>query len=175
MAIGRSAAAKDSNTPAEKWKRGGRRYAISWPLGDACPSFQWFRKYPGDHPHGDSLQEKAMHCLPHTGDVGLRCCTEFISAEGHKYRAHPSIYDGQPWHDHAMVEWPNYKYPHPLPAFIHTFIDLRDLPPITRIKIPEVGQEPIKAGVYALVHSFLAIDEEKTRMNSNTMIGRYKM
>jgi hypothetical protein len=178
--MGRSAAAEDSNTPAEKWKLGGRRYAISWPLGDARPSFQWFRKYPGDHPHGDSLQEKAMHylathCLPHTGDVGLRCCTEFISAEGHKYRAHPSIYDGQPWHDHAMVEWPNYKYPHPLPAFIHTFIDLRDLPPITRINIPEVGQEPIKAGVYALVHSFLAIDEEKTRMNSNTMIGRYKM
>ncbi len=38
-----------------------------------------------------------------------------------------------------------------------------------------MGQEPIKAGVYALVHSFLAIDEEKTRMNSNTMMGRYKM
>jgi hypothetical protein len=74
-----------------------------------------------------------------------------------------------------MVEWANYGYPHPLPAFIHTFIDLRDLPPITRINIPEVGHEPIKAGVYALVHSFLAIDEGKTRMDSNTMIARYKM
>ena len=101
--------------------------------------------------------------LAHKGDVGLRCCTKFISAEGHKYRAHPSIYNGQPWHDHTMVG--------SLPAFIHTFIDLRDLPPITRINIPKVGQEPIKAGMYALVHSLIAIDEEKTKMDSNTMIG----
>jgi hypothetical protein len=70
----------------------------------------------------------AMYCLPHTGNEGLRCCTEFISADGHKYRAHPSIYDGRPWHDHAMVELPNYKFPHPLPASI----DLQDLPPILR-------------------------------------------
>jgi hypothetical protein len=101
MAIGRLAAAEDSNTPAEKWKLKGRRYIISWPLGDARPLFQWFCKYPGDHPHADSLQGKAMqylatYFLPHTGDVGLWYCTEFISTEGHKYSSHPSLYDGQP-------------------------------------------------------------------------------
>ncbi|KAI2499383.1 hypothetical protein MHU86_15095 [Fragilaria crotonensis] len=63
MARGRSAAAEDSNTSADKWKLGGRRFTISWPLGDARPSFQWFRKYPGDHPHGDSCREgNALPC-----------------------------------------------------------------------------------------------------------------
>ena len=118
----------------------------------------------------------ADNLLNHTGGEVIPCFTEFISAAGHKFRAHPSIYNGQPWHDHAMVDWPKYKYPHPLPAFIRTFVDLRDLPPTTRINIAEsVGQEPIKAGAYALVHSFLAMDEEKIRMDSNTIIGRYKM
>ena len=74
-----------------------------------------------------------------------------------------------------FIRWPNYKYPHPIPAFIRTFIDLRDLAPSTRIIIPEVGQVPIKAGVYAVVHSFFAIDEVETRMDSNTMIERYKL
>ena len=180
--MGRSGAPEENrNTPAEKWKVGGRRFTISYPLGDAHPSFEWFCKSPGDNPNGDSLQERAVHYLAdnllnHTGGAVIPCFTEFISADGHKFRAHPSIYDGQPWHDHAMVDWPNYRYPHPLPAFIQTFVDLRDLLPTTRINIAEsVGQEPIKAGVYALVHSFLAMDEEETRMDSNTMIGRYKM
>ena len=115
-----------------------------------------------------------QYVLPYVLDGKLQCCTEFILAKGHKYRAHPSIYDGEPWHDHAMLEWPNYKYPHPLPAFIHTFIDLRDLAPSTRIIIPEVGQVPIKAGVYAVVHSFFAADEVETRMDSNTMTAMEK-
>ena len=92
--------------------------------------------------------------LPYIPDGKLQCCTEFISAKGNKYRAHPSIYDGKPWHNHAMLlEWPSYNYPHPIQAFINTFINLRDLPPSTRIIIPEVGQVPIKAGVYAVVYT----------------------
>ena len=47
MAMRRSAASEDSNTPAEEWKLGGRRYTISWPLGDARPSFQWFAGIQG--------------------------------------------------------------------------------------------------------------------------------
>jgi hypothetical protein len=74
-----------------------------------------------------------------------------------------------------MAKWPRYEYSHPLPVFIRTFINLQDLPPCTRINIPEVGQNPIKAGVYALVHSVLAVNEEETRIDSNTMIGRYKV
>jgi hypothetical protein len=99
MAIRRSSAAEDRKISAEKWKLRGQRYTTSWPL--VHPAFQWFRKSPRNHPDGDSLQGKAMHylakyCLPHIGDGKLQCCTEFISAEGHKYRAHPSIYDDQP-------------------------------------------------------------------------------
>ena len=171
-------ASEDSNTSGQG-KPWGRRFTITWPAGHTRPKFQWFRPSPRDHPDGDSLQGQVMwylgkYVLPYVPAGKLQCCTEFISAKGHKYRAHPSIYDGEPWHDHAMLEWPNYKYPHPLPAFIHTFIDLRDLASSTRIIIPEVGQVPIKAGVYAVVHSFFAIDEVETRMDSNTMIGRYK-
>ena len=171
------AASDDSNTPGQ-WKPWGRRFlTITWPAGHARPNFQCFLPSPGDHPDGDSLQGQVMHylgqyVLPYVPDGRkLQCCTEFISAKGHKYRAHPSTYDGEPWHNHAMLEWPNYKYPHPLPAFIHTFIDLRDLAPSMRIIIPKVGQVPVKAGVYAVVLSFLAIDEVETRMDSNTMIG----
>ena len=158
----------------------GRRFTISWRVGDECPAFQWLRKSPGDKLGRDSLQPTAMqflakYCLPHTVDGKLQCCTEFISSLGHRYRAHPSIYDARPWNDHAMVVWPEENYKYPLPAFIHTFVDLRSLQPHETITIPEVGQEIIKAGVYALVHSFVAIDEEKTRKPSNAMIGRYKL
>ena len=53
MVMGRSgAAAEDRNTPAEKWKVGGRRFTISFPFGDEHPSFEWFRKSPGDNPNG---------------------------------------------------------------------------------------------------------------------------
>jgi hypothetical protein len=74
-----------------------------------------------------------------------------------------------------MVVWPEENYKYPLPAFIHTFVDLCSLQPHETITIPEVGQDIIKAGVYALVHSFVAIDEEETRKPSNAMIGRYKL
>ena len=148
--------------------------------GHRRPKFRWFCPSPGDHPDVDSLQGQVMwylgkYVLPHIPAGKLQCCTEFISAKGHKYRAHPSIYNGEPWNDHAMIEWPNYKYPHPLPAFIHTFVNMRDLPPNTRFIIPELGQLPLKAGVYAVVHSFFAVNEVNTRMASNTMIGRYKL
>ena len=170
----------DNSNAGGQGKPWGRRFTITWPAGHIRPKFRWFRRSPGDDPDSDSLQGQVMwylgkYVLPHVPAGKLQCCTEFISAKGHKYRAHPCIYDGEPWNDHAMIEWPNYDYPHPLPAFIHTFVDMRDLPPNTRIIIPEVGQLPLKAGVYAVVHSFFAVDELNTRMASNTMIGRYKL
>jgi hypothetical protein len=156
----------------------GRGFAISWRAGDCSPMFIWNRTYPSDNPTGDTLSHKAMfflghHCLPHMPDGKLPCFTEFVCDNGHKYRAHPSIYDGRPWHDHAMVTW--HGYAHPLPALIHTFVDLRNLPPRTRITLRESGQRTItEAGVYALIHSFDAIDEE-VRDVSNSMIGHYKL
>ena len=172
ITMARVSAQRDSNTPGQ-WKLWGQRFTITWPVGNTHPTFRWFRPSPGDHPNGDSLQGQVMHylgqyVLPYVAGGKLQCCTESVSSKGHKYRAHPSIYDGEPWHDHATLKWPNYNYPYPLPAFIHTFVDF----PGTRIDNPEIGQDPINAGVYAVVHSFLAINKVQTQMESNTMIGR---
>ena len=157
----------------------GRRFTISWSAGDMSPVLSWNRKYAKDNPRGDTLLPSAMqylaqYCLPHIVDGKLQCHTEFLCSAGQKYRAHPNIYDGKAWHDHAMVTWRGYKYP--LPALIHTFVDLRSLPPRARITLQEMGQQPpIKAGVYALIHSFDAINEEATRKPTNVMIGQYKL
>jgi hypothetical protein len=59
--LARLSASEDSNTPG--WKLWEQRYTITWPAGHACPTFQWFRPSPGDHPDGDSLQEQVMHHL----------------------------------------------------------------------------------------------------------------
>ena len=120
-------------------KVSGRQFTISCGIGSLSPSFCWTRKYPTDNPGGDSLLPNAMcflgqHCLlPFLTNGKLPCFTEFICANGHKYRAHPSIHDGKPWNDHAIVEWRG--YPYPLLAFIHTFVDLRHLPSGARITL----------------------------------------
>jgi hypothetical protein len=72
--------------------------------------------------------------------------------------------------DHAMMKL--FKYEAHLPAFIHTFVDLRGLPKGGSICILSTGQKDIKAGLYALVHSLDAVDEEEMDME-NTLIGRY--
>ena len=44
-------------------------------------------------------------------DGKLPCCIGFISVNGHKYRAHPSVlYNGKPRNDEAMVKWHGYAY-----------------------------------------------------------------
>jgi Plavaka transposase len=155
----------------------GRGYRISWSAGDPSPSLVWNRTYPTDNLGGYSLSPNAMsflgqQCLPHMTDGKLPCFTEFICVNGHKYRAHPSVYNGKPWNDHAMVKWHGYTYP--LPAIIHAFVDLRQLPPGARINLRESGQPPITvAGVYAVIGSFSPLDNE--RDYSNSMIGHYKL
>ena len=66
-----------------------------------------------------------------------------------------------------MMKWHNIT--HPLPAFIHTFINLRDLPKCGFISVD--GQKYM-AGIHALVHSFSAIDIDAIEV-PNTMIGKY--
>jgi len=157
--------------------RRGRGFTVSWPVGDEHACFNWNRKYSTDRDGvsllPDAMEYLARHCLPHMANGKLPCFTEFICVNGHKYRAHPSIYDGKPWHDHAMVKWQG--YPFPLPAFIHTFVDLCHLSLGEKITLRESGQPAIKAGVYALVHSFDAIDEKKRTIDESSMIGRYKL
>jgi hypothetical protein len=90
----------------------------------------------------------------------LPCFTKFISVNGHKLRAHPSVYNGKPWNKHAMVKWHGYAYP--LPCLIHVFVDLCQLPPGARIILRESGQPSISiAGVYAVKHSFSHLDKER--------------
>ena len=164
-------------TPAPSGSLSGRGFTISWSAGDPSPSLLWNRTYSTDNSSGDSLSPNAMRflgrqCLPHMTDGKLPCFTEFICANGHMYRAHPSVYNGEPWNDHAMVKWHGYAYP--LPGLIHAFVDLRQLPPGARINLRESGQPSISAaGVYAVIHSFSPLDNE--RDFSNTMIGHYKL
>jgi hypothetical protein len=116
------------------------------------------------------MNHLARTCLPHLPDGVLPCWTEIVSLkDGYRYRAHPNIYDGRPWFDHAMVKWDRYVYP--LPARLYAFLDLRGLPPGKSINMQESRQPFIKAGVYALLHSFSAIDNEREYPNS--MIGEY--
>ena len=58
------------------------------------------------------------------------------------------------------------------PAFIHTFVDLRDLPEGIGINISENGQTKIEAGLYALIHSFDPVDEDDLD-SPNTLIGPF--
>jgi hypothetical protein len=153
----------------------GRQFTISWTTGEDSATFSWNRKGPSDDPDKDRLPSPVTeylseHCLPHMPNGKLPCFTEFVSVRDDLYRAHPNIYDGGAWNDHAMVKW--HKVKALLPAFIHTFVDLRGLPKGKSISVRSTGQTNIKAGLYALVHSFSPVNEEDLSF-SNTLIGHY--
>ena len=154
----------------------GRKFTLSWFHGDESATFEWNRKGPSDDPEKSRLSHEvtkylANYCLPHMANGRLPCFTEFVTINNDLFRAHP-CYDGKPWNDHAMVKW--FKYEAHLPAFIHTFVDLRGLQKGESICILSTGQKDIKAGLYALVHSFDAVDEEEMD-KENTLIGRYTL
>jgi hypothetical protein len=163
-------------TSTPKMLLAGRGYTISL-CTESIPTFSWNRTMPGDDAEKDRLPGHIMnhlvrHCLHHMPDEILPCWTEIVSSKhGYRYRAHPNIYDGRPWFDHAMVKWKGHLYP--LPARLHAFLDLRGLPPGVSINMRESRQPSIMAGVYALLHSFSAIDDEREYPNS--MIGEYSV
>jgi hypothetical protein len=147
-------------TPAPSGTLSGQGFTILWSAGDPSPSLLWNVTYSTDNSGGDSLLPNAMrflgqHCLPQMTNGMLPCFTELICVNGHKYQAHPSIYNGKPpWNDHVMVNWHGYAY-NTLPCLIHAFQDLCQLPPGTRIILRESGQSSMSAaGVYAVIHSF---------------------
>ena len=107
--------------------------------------------------------------MPHMPNGKVPCFTSFIDANGNRYRAHP-CYDGKLWNDYAMVEWEGFDFP--FPAFIHTFVDLSELPMGSRINIAANGQGGIEAGLYALVHSFDPVDKDDLEL-PNTLVGHY--
>lgn len=151
----------------------GRGFFItSSPDDDSVPIFCWNRRMPNDDIKKDVLEPYVMahlmqNLVPCMPNRRLNCFTELKSAKGDTYRAHPNIYDGRPWNDHAMVDW--HEITHPLPAYIHTFIDLHDLP---KRGIISVNNQKYSPGMYAVVHSFSAIDVDAIEV-PNTMIGKY--
>ena len=102
-------------------------------------------------------------CLPHVASSRLQCFTEFLPhhhasltaqqiPDNKLYRANPNC-QGKPWYDHAMVRWDGFKMP--LPARIHTFINLEHLKPNATISFPgsDQGNEPTIPGTYAVIES----------------------
>ena len=70
-----------------------------------------------------------------------------------------------------MVKW--HDFVDPIPALIHAFVDLRDLPVGTKISIPDTDQIPIEeAGVYALFHSFDAVNKKELDFSNLMIVGQ---
>ena len=151
----------------------GRGFFITSSVNDASvPIFCWDRKMKNDDITKDFLEPYVMayltkNLVPRMPNRKLKCSTELKSKDGDSYRAHPNIYNGHPWHDKAMVKWR--RITHPLPAFIHTFIDLRNIP---HCGIKAVSGEKYMPGMYVVVHSYAAVVPNLIE-TPNTMIGRY--
>ena len=125
----------------------GRSYELTWSTIDdeECCSFKWSRKLNksdtvAENPPRAVTKFLAKYILPFMPGGKVLGFTSFVDVNGEKYRAHP-CYDGRPWNDYAMVKWEFHrKKSKLLPAFIHTFIDLRGLKRGGSIDIPCSGQ-----------------------------------
>jgi hypothetical protein len=170
-----SGAAQFDSMPALSGRKAGRHFDLTWPAGDECATFRWTRPRSGDdlemaHLSSRVLEFLTRYCLPKMPKgAPLPCFTSFIDADGNRYRAHP-CYDGKVWNDHAMSDWVG--YPNPVPLFIHTFVDLRGLPEKESITIHSNGQKKLQAGLYAVAHTFDAVDEGDLD-TPNTLVGHY--
>lgn len=155
--------------------KSGRHFYLTWAGGDEFATFKWTRPRPSDdlemaHLPCQVTKFLARYCMPHMPNGKVPCFTSFVDAKGDRYRAHP-CYDGKLWNDYAMVEWEGFDFP--FPAFIHTFVDLLELPTGSTINIAANGQGEIEAaGLYALVHSFDPVDEDDIAL-PNTLVGHY--
>jgi hypothetical protein len=95
----------------------------------------------------------AKHVLPHTTPRILHCHTEYKSADGQIYRAHP-CYHGKPWFDDALVKW--HGDDDLFPARIHGFLNLCNITNGSKIRLPHSGQEVSvpNPGFYAVIESY---------------------
>lgn len=142
--------------------------------GGAGIKFQWHRPRSTDNLELAHLSVRvtkflADECMTEMPHGLIPCFTSFVDIDGNRYRAHP-CYDGKAWNDYAMVEWEGGGAPEPV--FIHTFIDLRGLPEGKSIDIVSNGQENLEGGLYAVAHSFDAVDREHLDL-ANTLVGHY--
>jgi len=153
----------------------GREFHLVWNTGDEVPTCRWTHVRNGQKLEPtvklSPLVSKFLghYCLPQMPHQSLSCFTSYTDASGNTYRAHP-CYDGKPWNDCAMIHWKGEV--HDLPAFIHTFVDLRQLPTAIK-KIEANGQMSVQPGLYAVAHTFDPVNP--TDFNTpNVLIGRYK-
>jgi len=107
-------------------------------------------------------------CLPHVQTNFIPCFTEVSFESGQTYRAHPKFHNGRPWFDHCFVQWAEYRYP--LPAKIHTFVDLTSDVLKSSIFITSSQQRIDKPGLYAVVHSLEPINDDDILDAPNVMI-----
>jgi hypothetical protein len=153
----------------------GREFHLAWKTGDEFPTCRWTHVRSGQNLEAavklSPLVSKFLghYCLPRMPQQSLRCFTSYTDGSGNTYRAHP-CYDGKPWNDCAMIDWKGEV--HDLPAFIHTFVDLRQLPTAIR-KIEANGQMSVQPGLYAVAHTFDPVNPTDFD-TPNVLIGRYK-
>ena len=95
----------------------------------------------------------AKYVLPHVTPRILYCHTEYKSADGQIYRAHPCYHD-KPWFDYALVDWHGYE--DLFPARIHAFLNLCNVRTGSKIGLPHSGQEVTipTPGFYAVIESY---------------------
>jgi hypothetical protein len=105
----------------------------------------------------------AKHVLPHLTPHILHCHTEYKSADGQIYRAHPCYHD-KPWFDHALVKW--HGYDNLFPARIHAFLNLCNVRTGSKVRLPHSNQEVTipTPGFYAVIESYNEVlcDSEKS-------------
>ena len=109
---------------------------------------------PGEyHLTSHILTSLAKHVLPHLTPRTLYCHTEYKSAEGQIYRAHPCYHD-KPWFDYALVNWHGYE--DLVPARIHAFLNLCNVRTGSKIRLPHSNQEVSipTPGFYAMIESY---------------------
>ncbi len=156
-------------------RKSGHNFELTWSVGNEGATFIWNRPRPSDNLEMAHLSPRVSKflsekCMPKMPLGKLPCFTSFIDANGDRYRAHP-CYDGKVWNDHALINWE--KYPLPYPAFIHTFVNLHGLPEGELIDIESAGQRNIKAGLYAVSHSFSPAFDEDDITDPRTLIAQY--
>ena len=106
----------------------------------------------------------------------LLCSTEYKTKGSNDgtpvtYRAHPNFY-GEQWYDFVLIKWSGEASP--LPARIHTFVNLNGIiPPNCTINIHITSsQSKMGPAKYAIVESFVRFQNDEDY--SNTIVGRFK-